>query len=151
MKKKMLLFIGIFSVFSLLLTSNAYAETYENYSSNVVSCGGNYVTKIPAALPKVISTIYIIIQIVVPILLVIFGMIDLFKGITAQKEEELKKAQQLFIKRLISGALVFFVFVAVKLLISLVADNSGKNGVNRIMDCAECFIENNSKCVKSKI
>lgn len=148
MKKKILLFIGIFSVISLLLTSNVYAETYENYSSNFVSCGGNYVTKIPAALPKVVSMVYTIIQIVVPILLVIFGMIDLFKGITAQKEEELKKAQKLFIKRLISGALVFFVFVAVRLVISLVADNSGKNGIDRIMDCAECFIENNSKCVK---
>ena len=67
------------------------------------------------------------------------GTLDLFKGITAQKEDEMKKGQQMFVKRLIAAALIFFVFVIVKVIISFVADGSSV----AIMECAECFINNN--------
>jgi len=86
-------------------------------------------------IPNTVHTIIVVIKVVVPVLLVIFGMLDLFKGITAQKEDEIKKGQQLFIKRLISAAIIFFVISIVQLLISFVAgDNPG------IMNCASCFI-----------
>lgn len=113
---------------------------YPNFNAKAVSCGGGMVENIPASVPKVVSVAYTTIQIAVPVVLVIFGMLDLFKGITAGKEDEIKKGQQIFIKRLISAALIFFVFVIVKVVISLVADGSGVN----IMECAECFISN--KC-----
>jgi len=61
-------------------------------------------------------------------------MLDLFKGITAQKEDEIKKGQNLFIKRLISAAIIFFVISIVQLLVSFVAGDEG------IMTCANCFI-----------
>ena len=70
------------------------------------------------------------------IVLVIMGMLDLFKGIYAQKEDEIKKGQQIFIKRLITAALVFFVVLIVKLVISLVADDKGTG----IIECASCFL-----------
>jgi len=82
-----------------------------------------------------VHTIVLVIQIAVPILLVIFGMLDLFKGITAQKEDEIKKGQSIFIKRLISAAIVFFVIAIVKLLISFAADDN-----TNIMSCANCFL-----------
>ena len=65
------------------------------------------------------------------------GMLDLAKGITAQKDDEIKKAQQIFIKRLISGALVFLVFTIVQLIISFVADDDDKPN---IATCSRCFI-----------
>jgi len=65
------------------------------------------------------------------------GMIDLLKSVSAGKEDEIAKSRNMFIKRLIMAVLVFFVFYVVKLLISVVADNSN------IMDCAECLINNN--------
>lgn len=87
-------------------------------------------------IPNTVSIVINVIKIVVPILLVVFGMIDLMKGITSQKEDEIKKGQQLFIKRLISGAVVFFVFVIVQLIISFVAGGENEN----IMTCVDCFI-----------
>ncbi len=89
---------------------------------------------IDVKIANIIHTIITVIKIAVPVLLVIFGMLDLFKGITAQKEDEIKKGQQMFIKRLIAAALVFFVTSIVQLLVSVVADN------NTIMECANCFI-----------
>ena len=56
------------------------------------------------------------------------------------EEDEIKKGQQAFVKRLIYAALVFFVLVIVKVLISAVADSSG----SKILECAECFLE--GKC-----
>ena len=75
-----------------------------------------------------------------PVVLVIVGSLDFFKAISAQKEEDIKKGQQMFIKRLVYAAVVFFVFVIVKVLISAVADTTGSS----IIECAECFIE--GKC-----
>lgn len=87
-------------------------------------------------IPNAVHTIILVIQIVVPVVLVIFGMLDLFKGITAQKDDEIKKGQHMFVKRLISAAIVFFVIAIVKLLISFVA---GKDNPT-IMNCADCFL-----------
>ena len=115
------------------------ADTYNNIDTDaLLSCGNGMMTDIPSLLPKVISIAYTAIQIAVPIVLVIMGSLDLFKGITASKEDEIKKGQQMFVKRLIAAVLVFFAFVISKILISVVADGTGAD----ILECTECFVEN---------
>ena len=115
-------------------------------AANIYSCAGSLGdAMIDEKIPNMVSTIVTVIKIVVPILLVIFGMLDLAKGLIAQKEDEIKKGQQIFIKRLISGALVFFVFILVQLIISFVADD---NDEANIMTCAQCFI--NGDCTYMK-
>ena len=102
---------------------------------NMTGCEANLPgVVIDAKIPNTVHTIIVVIKIAVPVLLVIFGMLDLFKGLTAQKEDEIKKGQQLFIKRLISAAIIFFVISIVQLLVSFVAGDEG------IMTCANCFI-----------
>ncbi|MBR6690844.1 MAG: hypothetical protein IKL65_05880 [Bacilli bacterium] len=137
MKKKVLI-VSFILLINLIFIDIVGAETYNNYTSAVTSCGNGMLTKIPTMVPKVISIIYTIIQIAVPIVLVIMGSLDFMKAITAGKDDEIKKGQQLFIKRLIYAVLVFLVFIVVKLLISVVADNTSSD----IIDCAECFIKN---------
>lgn len=95
--------------------------------------------KIDVKIANAVHTIILVIQIVVPVLLVIFGMLDLFKAITAQKEDEIKKGQNMFIKRLITAAIIFFVIAIVKLLISFVSGDDG------IMTCASCFLNGADK------
>ena len=99
-----------------------------------VSCGN--VSDIPKKIPELTSWLFTIVQIAVPVILVIMGAIDLFKGITAQKEDEIKKSQQVFVKRLITGVLIFFVVVIAKFLVSLLAGD----GTNYIVDCIDCFL-----------
>ena len=103
-----------------------------------VACGN--LADIPSKLPKLSSEIYTLIEVAVPVLLVIMGTIDLFKGITANKEDEMVKARKVFVKRLITGALVFFIMAITKFLVSVV-DSSNST---KIMDCVRCFIDN--KC-----
>lgn len=71
-------------------------------------------TGIPGDIVSIIHYVYLGIQVVVPIILIIFGMIELGKAIAAQKEDEIKRAQSSFLKKLIIAVIVFLVFSIVK-------------------------------------
>ena len=133
MKKKIVLVIILLMV--MVYVPSVFAENITGCSSVL---GSN--VKIDEKIPNAVHTIIVAIKIVVPILLVVFGMIDLVKGIMAQKEDEIKKGQNIFIKRIITAAIVFFVISIVQLIISFVADDEG------IMNCANCFINGSSAC-----
>ena len=96
--------------------------------------------------PYIVATIILIIKIAVPILLIIFGMIDLGKAVVAQKEDEIKKGQQTFLKRAIAAVIVFFVIQIVQIIIRFVSNNE-----TNIANCFNCFIngkEGDSACLK---
>lgn len=115
-----------------------------NLVSNKVYCGSEEqgrVTGIPKKIPELTSFAVTVIQIAIPVILVLMGTLDLFKGITAGKEDEIKKGQQMFIKRLIVGAVIFFVVIIVKFFISVIADTNQTN----IVDCIDCFIDNDCR------
>lgn len=117
--------------------------TGNNYDDNLVSCGDELLTDLPAIVPKIVHIVYLIIQILIPVLIVVFGSMDFVKAVIAQKDDEIKKGQQVFIKRLIAGVIVFFVFAIVKIIVSFAADSEK----TRILDCASCIINNNEDCV----
>ncbi len=100
-----------------------------------VSCGR--VTNIPYKIPHLTAELVTILEIAVPIILIIIGSIDLVKGIMAQKEDEIKKGQQIFVKRLIAAAIIFFVVAIVKLVVSVVSDSMDNADM---VECIDCFI-----------
>ena len=106
---------------------------------------------LPFKLVYVVHLIILLLQFGVPVLLIIFGMLDLGKAVIASKEDEIKKGQQMFIKRLIAAVIVFFVITVVQLVVNLATDND--NGENKnIWDCVDVFIKgvncNNQVCTK---
>ena len=111
MRKK----IFIFTILILLMfvsANSAFAETYDNMNTDVVvSCGNGMIDERPSIIPKVVRIAYTLIHVAVPVVLVILGSLDLFKGITVQKEDDIKKGQQMFIKRLISAASRSFLLI----------------------------------------
>ena len=56
-----------------------------------------------------------------PVFVIVLGILDFMKAIGADKEDEMKKAQQRFIKRLIAAALLFIV----PLILEFVLDKMG--------------------------
>lgn len=135
MNKKKILLLAIFALIcTFAFQCNAFA-TLDGCPSKL---------DIDKKIPDTVSLIIKIIFIVVPILLVVLGSMDLLKGVIAQKEDEIKKGQQTFIKRLIAGVLVFFVYAIVKLLISAVAGDDKDS----VLQCACYFINgtNSSSC-----
>ena len=71
---------------------------------------------------------YNAIKIGVPIILVVVGMFDMGKAITQQKEDEIKKAQSLLVKKAIAAALVFLMFSLVQLVVSVVSPDTTASG-----------------------
>jgi hypothetical protein len=67
-----------------------------------------------------IKTILMVIQILIPIGLIVLGTIDLGKAVIASKEDEIKKNQQILIKRAIAAVLVFLLATIVTFLMSFV-------------------------------
>ena len=78
---------------------------------------------IPSTLVNIVGLIYKAIQIGVPIILVVVGMFDMGKAITQQKEDEIKKAQTLLVKKAVAALIVFLMFAFAQLIVSLVADD----------------------------
>lgn len=68
----------------------------------------------------IVKLIMNIICIIVPIVLIIMGSFDLFKAVTAGKDEDIKKKQQTLIKRIIAGVIVFLVPTIVTVLMNLI-------------------------------
>ena len=85
---------------------------------NTTICGG---VEVPDTLFNAVATVIRLIKIVVPILLIIWGMIDFAKSVIAKKEEDIKTYRKAFISRLISAILVFLVIWIVQLALSLVS------------------------------
>ena len=112
-----------------------------------VTCTG---FEIPGKLAYLISLGIKLIQFGVPLLLIVFGMLDLGKAVVASKEDEIKKGQQMFIKRLIAAVLVFFVVTVVGIVINFAsADGPKEDSENgTIMDCINEVIKYNSSSKK---
>lgn len=115
-------------------------ENMTNVLANFVNdktytCGSGDFT-FEGIFPQVVSVVVTVIKIGIPILLIILGMIDLGKAVMAQKEDEIKKGQALFVKRLIGAILVFLVVFIVQIIVRFIASGDNTN----ISSCINCFI-----------
>ena len=88
---------------------------------------------IPGEITGTINTVYGILLIAIPILIVIFGLIDFVKAIMGKKDDEISQGSKLFIKRLVMGAIAFFVLAIVKFVVGIVAQNV--DSASAVTDC----------------
>ena len=93
-------------------------------------------TKIDPEISTFVHNIIILIKIAVPIALILFGMLDFGKGVMAQKEDEIKKGQNAFIKRLIAAAVVFLMISVTQLVMNIIDRESS----GQIWNCANLII-----------
>ena len=91
-------------------------------------------------------------KIIIPIIIVILAILDLGKAVMAGKEDEIKSAQNMLIKRIIYGVAIFFVVTIVQVVFNLVGENQykekDKNGnPNPAYNCWICATDPGStKC-----
>ena len=65
------------------------------------------------------------------------------KAVTAGNDSDIKKKQQVFVKRLIYGALLFFVITLVQFVINVAADNASEKDFAR---CLRCMTTTDDSC-----
>jgi len=73
----------------------------------------------PDSLNSMINMAMQYVRIIVPIIIILLGTIDLSKAVIAGKEDNMKKAQIDFAKRVIIGVLIFFVPIIVNVIMDL--------------------------------
>lgn len=106
--------INLFNVLANTCTSETHA------CATVIGTEG-----IPGDIVSIIHYVYIGIQVVVPIILILFGMIELGKAVTSQKDDEIKRAQGSFLKKLIIAVVVFLTLSIVKFVFDFVGGDNG--------------------------
>ena len=100
--------------------------------------------EVPNTLFNTVSTVINIIKIAVPLLLIVWGMLDFAKAIIAKKEDDIKSHQKMFVSRMISAVLVFFIIFVVQLVFSTLdkveKQSDGSSDTGSIWDCTKKFI-----------
>lgn len=127
-------YIFLFICMFILLENVSAAGFMNNIDQKYVICNN---TDIPYGIPYIVHNIVNLIKIGIPIVLIILGMVDFLKAVIASDEKQMKDAQTTFIRRIIAAILIFFVFVIIQFVFSLI-DNQGTLG------CVNCII--NKEC-----
>ena len=73
-----------------------------------------------------------LLQFLIPIGLILFGMLDLGKAVIAGKEDEMKKAQGTLIKRVIYAVAIFLVVTIVSFVMGMVGSKDWKECWNSV-------------------
>lgn len=66
-------------------------------------------------------------KIVIPMLLIVFGMMDVGKAVVGSKDDEIKKSLKSFAMRAMAAVVIFFIPSIVGLIMSAVANSGGKD------------------------
>jgi len=98
------------------------------------TCGGLQFN-IPNMVADVTSTVYFAVKVFIPIILIFFGMLDMGKAVIQQKEDEIKKSEMLFVKRIIAAILVFLVASIVQIVFGFLGSKSDDGDITGCIDC----------------
>ncbi|MDE5539285.1 MAG: hypothetical protein K2J20_02220 [Bacilli bacterium] len=97
---------------------------------------------------QIVGWILTIFKIVIPIIIIIFGMIDLGKAVVASKDDEIKKSIKSLAMRAVAGIVIFFIPTLVSLVFKMVDDFQVPEVQGEYDYCSRC-ITHPSSCVSS--
>lgn len=113
---------------------------------NLVMLGavGDFCTKMAGPL-KFVGIVLWIFKIAIPVIIVIMGMMDLGKAVTASKDDEIKKAMKQLMVRLISGVLIFFIPTIIMFVFRIITEFNAIEGATNFEVCEACILKPTSK------
>lgn len=122
-----------------------FVDLLQRTTQTVTTNADAFCSSIPGEVKNIVHMIYLAIQILTPLLLVIFGAIDMVKALTQQKEDEIKKAQSGLIKKVIVAIIVFLILVIAQWVVQLAATATGDNDNGWKCAC-QLLKGSNAKC-----
>ena len=87
---------------------------------------------------QIIGYVLLVFKIVIPILLIVWGMLDLGKAVIASKDDEIKKATKSLAFRAVAGIIIFFIPTLVSMVMGLVSNFSSSVGADWDV-CRSCI------------
>ena len=88
---------------------------------------------------QIIGWVLWVFKIVIPIVIIVFGMIDLGKAVVASKDDEIKKSVKSLVMRAIAGIIIFFIPTLVGAIFGLVGQFRSEEYEAEYNICKECI------------
>lgn len=88
---------------------------------------------------QIVGYVLLVFKIVIPILLIIFGMMDLGRAVVASKDDEIKKATKSLAFRAAAGVIIFFIPTLVGMILGLVSNFSESGAKDDFDTCRACI------------
>ncbi len=113
-----MLFIGVTNVYAINNYTLATSSNIEKMDFSINDGGGQDVNvdcsifgskNDPNSIAYIVNEVLQYPRYIVPALLILLGSLDFFKAVLGGKEDNMKKAQATFIKRLIIGVIIFLI------------------------------------------
>lgn len=117
--------------------SETSEDEYNSLAKSCVSCAG--FNNIPEQLPMFSRNLLKNLQLLVPILLILFGMFDFLKATMSNDEKLAKESKSKFIRRIVAGILIYIVIAIVKFGFGLIPGKS-------TLGCIPCFTTDKESC-----
>jgi len=116
----------------------------EDYNGDLDLSGICTKGNVPRTL-QFVGVILYVIKVLVPFLIIVFGVIDIVKVVMSGKEEDMKKSATSLIKRVAIGVIIFFI----PSLTNFILNQTGTDNpaVGQYSNCYNCILEPN-KCEK---
>ena len=144
MKKKILklfiIAITFYTLFGNIIVVNAADDVEFMQIDSRVSCGSGTLKNVPSIIPRISSSLYNTMMVLIPLVMIIMGLVDLIRGLMSQNEDEIKKGRSNFIKRLVTAVITFLIVLLVKFFVGAVSNDLQNR--NRIVSCIDCFVSN---------
>ncbi len=87
---------------------------------------------------QVVGYVFWLLKIIIPIIIIIFGAIDLGKAVIASKDDEIKKSVKSLAFRAIAGVVIFFIPTLVGTIFSLVGEFGTEEYKAEYNICKKC-------------
>ena len=117
MKLKKYSYILVLILVLLIGMKSVYAQNAEDTCKSLF--GTINPTDNQDSLREIMRDILMIPKIAIPVIIIGLGMLDFSKAVLASKEDEMRKAQSTFIKRVLIGVTVFFVPTIINVLMDI--------------------------------
>lgn len=98
---------------------------------------------------KIVGAMIFIAKIIVPLLIIIFGIMDFYKALVNSDEKNTKDAIHIFMRRIISGIIIFFLPTLVDILLNFVDGYSGTK--SNFDECQSCLLHPVNECPTSSV
>lgn len=88
---------------------------------------------------QVVGYLLLVVKIVIPIMLIVWGMLDLGKAVVAAKDDEIKKATKSLAMRAVSAVLIFFIPTIVNVVLGIISNFSESGAQDDWQVCRKCI------------
>lgn len=122
-------------------TGNNTNNATTNTRKKCITCGE--VNTIPASIPTFSRNVINLVQVLVPIIIIIMGIVTFLKALVSGEDKALSQARTHFIRMILVGIAILLIVTIIKLVFSF----AGKSDdVNSVMKCISCFTTDKNAC-----